>query len=112
MTERPVNREISKDLRTSDRIKLAEPAMIYQGQSSYPVLIFDMALEGFGTLSEVALPENENLFLDIPSESGVERYTCFITFCRLESDGFHLGLKIVEREEDVILIQDDAFDPG
>jgi hypothetical protein len=107
MTGLPVHRDIPSGSRVSDRIKTTETATIHQGDNSFAITILDMGLEGFGAFSEHLINDSDNVILQIPDEQGgIESYICNVSFCRQESGGFHLGLKIVDREEDIIIIHE------
>ncbi|MBF0358375.1 MAG: hypothetical protein HQL70_07180 [Magnetococcales bacterium] len=109
MTGLPVKRDTSTGSRVSSRISPSDidTATVYQDTSFFNVTILDLGLEGFGILSDRIVSEGSEIYLDIPEEFGVQRYTCVVSFCRKKSDGFHVGLKIVECEEELILLSEE-----
>jgi hypothetical protein len=110
MTGLPVNRDIPRGSRVSGRIDTTQQATVYQGESVSIITILDLGLEGFGALGKQPLTVGEKIFLDLPEGNGVERYICFVSFCEEKPDGFQLGLQIVDREEEVVLIQEEEED--
>ncbi len=108
MTGLPVERDALNGSRVSNRISSPdiETATIYQDTSFFNVTILDLGLEGFGILSDRVVSEGSEVYLDIPEEFGVQRYTCAVSFCSKQPDGFHVGLKIIDCEEEVILLNE------
>jgi hypothetical protein len=106
MTGLPVDRNIPSGSRVSDRISTEETATIFKDNSSFTITILDLGLEGFGVLSERPLDKDEEIYLEVPDEFGIERYTCEVSFCKEEPDGFHIGLVIIDCEDDIVLIDE------
>jgi hypothetical protein len=108
MTGLPVERGIRSGERASNRISPPdiETATIYQDTSFFNVTILDLGLEGFGILSDREVSEGGEVYLDIAEEFGVQRYTCAVSFCKKQSNGFHVGLKIIDCEEEVVLLNE------
>ncbi|MBF0444565.1 MAG: PilZ domain-containing protein [Magnetococcales bacterium] len=104
MTGLPIDRDIPIGSRVSQRIKTEERATIYFENTFFEVTVLDLGLEGFGILSARMLKEESEVALDIPEDIGVARYTCNVSFCETKEDGFHIGLKIIESEDEIVLL--------
>ncbi|MBF0453249.1 MAG: PilZ domain-containing protein [Magnetococcales bacterium] len=107
MTGLPIEREVQIGSRVSNRIDATETATLYRGESVIIITILDMGLEGFGLLSPHPLDQGETVNLDIPEEAGAERYICQVSFCRKESNGYAVGLRIIDHGDDLVLIQEE-----
>jgi hypothetical protein len=104
VTGLPIDRDIPIGSRVSQRIETKETATLYFENSFFEVTVLDLGLEGFGILSARLLEKGSEVFLDITEDIGVARYTCDISFCEEKEDGFHVGLKIIESEDEIVLI--------
>ncbi|MBF0382989.1 MAG: PilZ domain-containing protein [Magnetococcales bacterium] len=104
MTGLPIKRDIQTGSRVSDRIKTKESATLYIENSFFPVTVLDLGLEGFGILSQQQLTENSEVYLEVTEDIGVKRYTCNVSFCRHQDDGFHAGLNIIDFEDEIVLL--------
>jgi hypothetical protein len=104
MTGLPIDRDVPKGSRVSQRIETKETATLYLENTFFEVTVLDLGLEGFGILSERLLEEGSEVSLDITEDVGVARYICGVSFCKKKEDGFHAGLKIIESEDEIVLL--------
>ncbi len=110
MTGLPVPRDVPCGSRVSDRHRTKETATLTRGGTAFTVTIIDMGLEGFGIFSKRRLKTGEEIKLDVSADGGFDSYICKVAFCLEDGDGFHIGMNIVDSEEEVILIDEIILD--
>lgn len=96
--------EMKKGSRVSDRIATRQTALLCFEEATFSVTLLDFGLEGFGLLSDRSVAKGESVLLELSDGGEIDRYYCFVSFCRKEADQFHIGLKITDREEDVVVL--------
>ncbi|MBF0193497.1 MAG: PilZ domain-containing protein [Magnetococcales bacterium] len=104
MTSQSIKHDIIKSSRVSERINTRESATLYFENSFFEVTVLNLGLNGFGILSQQQLKQDNEVFLDITEDVGVARYTCKVSFCKEQKNGFHIGLYIIESEDEIVLL--------